>query len=83
MLSPVEFLSKDAARPQKSDGRSGSLFCFSPDRKFIIKTIPDHEFQTLVSILPYYYAVRPLIVPESEKKKKMADNSCLCVWFSI
>jgi len=35
-----------------SDGKSGSFFCFSPDRKFIVKTIFRREAKLLESILP-------------------------------
>jgi len=34
-----------------SDGKSGSFFCFSPDRKFIIKTVFPHEATFLNSIV--------------------------------
>jgi len=35
-----------------SDGRSGSFFCFSADRKFILKTILPQEAKFLSKILP-------------------------------
>lgn len=55
MLDPSVFL-KDALKNQKfSDGRSGSFFVFSPDKRFILKTIPKHEFEALESLLPEYY----------------------------
>ena len=57
MLDPSVFL-KDALKNQKfSDGRSGSFFVFSPDKRFILKTIPKHEFEALESLLPEYYRV--------------------------
>jgi hypothetical protein len=56
-LNPIEFIRQVLQNQKFSDGRSGSFFCFSPDRKFIIKTIPDVELETLVTILPYYYTV--------------------------
>jgi 1-phosphatidylinositol-4-phosphate 5-kinase len=34
-----------------SDGKSGSFFCFSPDRKFIIKTVYPHEAAFLNTII--------------------------------
>eukprot|EP01129_Flabellula_baltica_P011973 TRINITY_DN5338_c0_g1_i1.p1 TRINITY_DN5338_c0_g1~~TRINITY_DN5338_c0_g1_i1.p1 ORF type:complete len:678 (-),score=125.49 TRINITY_DN5338_c0_g1_i1:209-2242(-) len=38
-----------------SDGRSASFFCWSADKKFIIKTIPQYESEKLRDILPVYY----------------------------
>jgi len=39
-----------------SEGRSGSFFCFSADKNFIIKTIPKNEAMALKEILPAYYS---------------------------
>lgn len=43
-----------------SEGRSGSFFIFTPDRRFIIKTITQSESMLLRSILLPYYRVRLL-----------------------
>jgi hypothetical protein len=37
-------------------GRSGSLFLLSSDKRFLYKTIPKHEVETLLTILPDYVA---------------------------
>lgn len=42
--------------PDKGAGRSGSLFMFSADRRFLLKSIPLHEVQTLKAILSDYCA---------------------------
>eukprot|EP00027_Filamoeba_sp_ATCC50430_P004402 CAMPEP_0168550528 /NCGR_PEP_ID=MMETSP0413-20121227/5692_1 /TAXON_ID=136452 /ORGANISM="Filamoeba nolandi, Strain NC-AS-23-1" /LENGTH=524 /DNA_ID=CAMNT_0008581003 /DNA_START=524 /DNA_END=2098 /DNA_ORIENTATION=+ len=53
-LHPERFLS--SLDTQKfSEGKSGSFFCFSPDKNFIIKTIPESEAIVLRKILPDYY----------------------------
>lgn len=38
-----------------SSGKSGSFLYFSPDSKFILKTIYENEFNFLKQILPSYY----------------------------
>jgi hypothetical protein len=38
----------------KSQGRSGSFFFFSHNKRFIVKTIPKNELNTLNKILPDY-----------------------------
>lgn len=38
--------------PNLGAGRSGSLFLCSADCRFIFKTIPEHEVETLIEILP-------------------------------
>jgi len=54
-LLPSTFL-QDALKNQKfSEGKSGSFFVFSPDKKLIIKTIPSHEYQSMKRLLPRYY----------------------------
>jgi len=40
-----------------SEGRSGSFFCFSPDKKFVIKTIAESECLLLRRTLKKYYNV--------------------------
>jgi hypothetical protein len=55
-LNPQVFLTQ--LNDQKfSEGRSGSFFCFSPDKEFIIKTIPQSEAMLLQSILSAYHNV--------------------------
>jgi hypothetical protein len=50
-MSPTKFLAKVLESPKFADGgRSGSFFCFSPDGKYIIKTIPEAEFSTFSSL---------------------------------
>jgi 1-phosphatidylinositol-4-phosphate 5-kinase len=38
-----------------SDGKSGSFFFYSHDEKFMIKSIPNSEFEVMLKILPDYY----------------------------
>jgi len=52
-MSPANFLGKLSDQLAKfSDGRSNSFFIFSPDKKFIIKTISDQEAKVLLEMLP-------------------------------
>lgn len=53
-IQPELFL-KSLSNQKFSEGRSGSFFCFSPDKCFIIKTIPESEAKLLNKILPAYY----------------------------
>jgi len=54
-LMPRDFL-RDAMKNQKfSEGKSGSFFVFSPDKRLIIKTIPESEFYSMERLLPSYY----------------------------
>lgn len=39
-----------------SSGKSGSFFYYSDDSRFVIKTLPRHEYLFLKKILPNYYA---------------------------
>jgi hypothetical protein len=55
-IQPELFL-KSLSNQKFSEGRSGSFFCFSPDKCFIIKTIPESEAKLLNKILPAYYQV--------------------------
>lgn len=55
-LAPAAFMTSVLENTDFSGGRSGSFMCFSPDRRFLIKTIPDHEAKTMVRILPAYYS---------------------------
>lgn len=54
-MNPAVFLANAAETVRTSEGRSGSFFCFSPDRRFILKTIPEAEFNQLMKSLRYYY----------------------------
>jgi 1-phosphatidylinositol-4-phosphate 5-kinase len=38
-----------------STGQSGSLFYFTRDGKFIVKTLPEKEYLFLKKIFPSYY----------------------------
>lgn len=38
-----------------STGSSGSLFYYTRDAKYILKTLPKREFEVLKRILPNYY----------------------------
>lgn len=46
-----------------SPGKSGSIFYFSYDERFLIKTISQEEALFLMSILPAYYQVWSLTAP--------------------
>jgi len=52
-LHPENFLSSLKSQ-QFSDGKSGSFFCFSPDKNFIIKTIEQEEAHLLKRQLPNF-----------------------------
>ena len=60
-ISPQEFItemiisSSTSIEELFSTGRSGSLFYYTRDGKFILKTISKDEYKTLKSILPSYY----------------------------
>eukprot|EP01121_Diplochlamys_sp_Union-15-3_P019861 TRINITY_DN7587_c0_g1_i1.p1 TRINITY_DN7587_c0_g1~~TRINITY_DN7587_c0_g1_i1.p1 ORF type:complete len:692 (-),score=84.07 TRINITY_DN7587_c0_g1_i1:5-2080(-) len=54
-LKPSAFMNSLMSTQKFSDGRSGSFFCLSPDKKFIIKTIPNSEMKVLRRILPSYF----------------------------
>eukprot|EP00027_Filamoeba_sp_ATCC50430_P002555 CAMPEP_0168562144 /NCGR_PEP_ID=MMETSP0413-20121227/11967_1 /TAXON_ID=136452 /ORGANISM="Filamoeba nolandi, Strain NC-AS-23-1" /LENGTH=615 /DNA_ID=CAMNT_0008593553 /DNA_START=407 /DNA_END=2254 /DNA_ORIENTATION=- len=53
-MHPDKFL-KSLDNQKFSEGKSGSFFCFSPDKSFILKTIPESEAILLKKILPSYY----------------------------
>jgi len=53
-LDPAVFL-KNFASQKFSAGKSGSFFCFSPDKKLAVKTVSHSETKLLVKILPHYY----------------------------
>jgi len=50
-LDPAGFLTGEN-NMKVSDGKSGSFFCFSADKKFILKTIQPQEAYFLTQILP-------------------------------
>lgn len=52
-LDPETVLSKIDLQ-KFSEGRSGSFFVFTPDKRFIIKTLPANEATLLQKILPFY-----------------------------
>jgi len=52
-MHPAAFLGRLSDQLAKfSDGRSNSFFIFSPDKKFIIKTITSQESKVLLDMLP-------------------------------
>ena len=42
-------------KEQCSTGKSGSFFYYTPDSKYMIKTVSHHEFEKFKSILKDYY----------------------------
>lgn len=56
-MSPTNFKTLSDQLAKFSDGRSNSFFIFSPDKKFIIKTITDEEAQVLLKMLPSLHRV--------------------------
>jgi 1-phosphatidylinositol-4-phosphate 5-kinase len=40
---------------QDGNGKSGAFFMFTPDRKYVIKTLTEAEKDFLLTILPHYY----------------------------
>lgn len=54
-LNPSKFLEKALNNQQFSSGKSGSFFCFSPDKRIIVKTISSQDAKTLYKILKQYY----------------------------
>eukprot|EP01103_Thecamoeba_quadrilineata_P000489 TRINITY_DN10421_c0_g1_i1.p1 TRINITY_DN10421_c0_g1~~TRINITY_DN10421_c0_g1_i1.p1 ORF type:complete len:740 (+),score=85.71 TRINITY_DN10421_c0_g1_i1:162-2222(+) len=53
-LNPEKFFSQNTLQ-KFSDGRSGSFFCFTPDKKFLLKTLTRSESRTLFHLLKHYY----------------------------
>ena len=51
---------QNALRLLPTPGKSGSLFFFSHDFKYILKTIPKREAKLLRFLLPAYYKVTPI-----------------------
>ena len=60
MVSLCNTLENDqnALRLLPTPGKSGSLFFFSHDMKYILKTIPKREAKLLRFLLPAYYKVK-------------------------
>ena len=54
-MVPEKLLQSILESQKFSEGRSGSFFVFTNDKKFILKTVPKNEAQVLMKILPYYY----------------------------
>lgn len=50
---------------RESEGKSGSFFFFSHDRKFIIKTITNNELQTMLGNFMKNYYEHTTTYPES------------------
>lgn len=53
-MEPNKFL-VNLGNQKFSEGRSGSFFVFSPDKRFILKTIPESEALLLLKILPDFH----------------------------
>jgi len=45
----------DSLYELESTGQSGSLFVYTKDKSYMMKTIPEREFDSLLQILPNYY----------------------------
>lgn len=48
-----------------SSGKSGSFFYYTSDAKFVLKTVPRHEFKFLKSILQKYHLYLTTENPDS------------------
>jgi 1-phosphatidylinositol-4-phosphate 5-kinase len=55
-----------------SSGKSGSLFYYTHDKRYMMKTVPEREFDSLREALPDYYAMI----------KKNA-NSLICRFYGL
>ena len=55
-----------------SSGKSGSLFYYTHDKNYMMKTIPEREFDSLIEALPDYYAMI-----------KKNPNSLLCRFYGL
>jgi 1-phosphatidylinositol-4-phosphate 5-kinase len=59
-LSPralLQQMKQNRSKGKFSDGRSGSFMWFSPDNKYIIKTITEEEADVIKEIIQGYYDV--------------------------
>ncbi|KAG9147518.1 hypothetical protein Leryth_007321 [Lithospermum erythrorhizon] len=58
-LNPAEYMMSicgdDGLRELSSSGKSGSIFYFSRDDRFVIKTLKKSEVKVLLKMLPHYY----------------------------
>jgi 1-phosphatidylinositol-4-phosphate 5-kinase len=45
----------DALFEVGSTGKSGSLFFYTADKKYMMKTLPEREFDSFKEVLPNYY----------------------------
>ncbi|KYQ89435.1 putative phosphatidylinositol phosphate kinase [Tieghemostelium lacteum] len=54
LCNTIQSSGDNSLRCLPSPGKSGSVFLFSDDMKFIMKTIPSHESKLLLDILPDY-----------------------------
>lgn len=61
-MSPVKYLIEFQKHSlgNFSKAKSGSFMWYSPDRKYIVKTMENHEAQTLKRMLKSYYHVRTI-----------------------
>ncbi|PRP75966.1 hypothetical protein PROFUN_01682 [Planoprotostelium fungivorum] len=55
LCNTIDEQGTNSLRMLPTPGKSGSLFFFSEDMKYIIKTIPKDEAKLLRYLLPYYY----------------------------
>lgn len=55
-----------------SSGKSGSLFYYTHDKSYMMKTIPEREFESLREALPDYYAMI-----------KKNTNSLICRFYGL
>jgi len=58
--SPLSYktsLSSKTDRGKFTDGKSGSFFWITSDKKLVVKTISKAEFRLMNDILPQYYEV--------------------------
>ena len=53
-------------------GKSGSLFFFSLDNQYVLKTIPKREAKILRDLLPAYYRV--CLIKEREERKRRGEE---------
>lgn len=61
-MDPVLVVQQLESSSQKYGGRSGSFFVFTPDREFIVKTLPQTEAETLHKMLPHYVSVSRIYI---------------------
>jgi len=54
-LDPVLFLAAAMQNQKFSEGRSGAFFVYSPDKKFIIKTVSSSEYYSLSKLFIKYF----------------------------